>query len=82
MLQELDKLLKDAKAGKTVNEDDIPPPVFVKGMVAASDGPAQVQSSQDSAKQTHEEVEKPAVNGKLFQLTYVWEFYLVYTWVL
>ena len=30
-LQELDRLLKDARAGKTVKEDDIPPQVFVKG---------------------------------------------------
>ena len=29
--QELDRLLKDARAGKTVKEDDIPPQVFVKG---------------------------------------------------
>ena len=31
LLQELDRLLKEARAGKSVKEDDIPPPVVVKG---------------------------------------------------
>eukprot|EP00112_Aurelia_sp_Birch-Aquarium-sp1_P009762 Seg212.5 transcript_id=Seg212.5/GoldUCD/mRNA.D3Y31 product="Coiled-coil and C2 domain-containing protein 1-like" protein_id=Seg212.5/GoldUCD/D3Y31 len=43
-IKELDKLLKDARAGKTVKEDDIPPQVFIK---SAKDTTSQQQPQQD-----------------------------------
>ena len=62
-LKELEKLLKDAKAGKTVKEDDIPPPVFVKGAVSSPSEPTQVQVSHDNTEKASELVEKPVMKG-------------------
>jgi len=62
--KELEKLLKDAKAGKTVKEDDIPPPVFVKGAVSSPSEPTQVQVSHDNTEKASELVEKPVMKDE------------------
>ena len=56
-------MLKDAKAGKAVKEDDIPPPVFVKGAVSSPSEPVQIQVSHDDAQKTDEVVQKPIMKG-------------------
>ena len=77
MTQELDKLLKDAKAGKKVKEDDIPPQVFVKGVVATSSEPAEMQSKQDDSAIGKNQAEKQTVTGNHFMFTCVCSDFLL-----
>lgn len=40
LLQEIEQMIKDAKAGKTVDMDAIPPPVAVQAVQTLPSGPA------------------------------------------
>ena len=72
-------MLKDAKAGKMIKEDDIPPPVFVKGAKAASDEPKEAQQNEikeacksevkAEVKAEGSNVELRAVEGLLYILS-------------
>eukprot|EP00794_Sanderia_malayensis_P004573 gene4573-5174_t len=57
-IKELTKLLKDARAGKSIKEDDIPPPVAVKAKSSAPSSTSQQHTIPDVSKDVPMEVPK------------------------